>query len=521
MPHLKCQGRDIISRDGENVLDTFLRHGISIPFSCRSGICHTCLQRCVQGTIPDEAQRGLRPELRKQGFFLPCKCIPLTDMEFTPPTELYTTVMVQEHEELAHNWFKLLLEPTSTFVYHAGQFINVRRPDGLTRSYSLASVPSEDFYLEIHLRRESEDGMSSWLLDESNSGDGLKIQGGNGDFYYKNEARDHPLLLVGSEIGMAALTGIVRDALHHQHKKAIHLHLIKYATEPFYLHEELRKLEQQHGNFYYHESVSNKPLLPEATFADYIQTALQRHEDLRGWHVYLAVPPEVLDNSASLAAVLGATPEAIHSNNVPLPHDEQPVATLEAVPANNHNAKYPPTDLELWAALQSGTLLTAVLTDFYDRVFQDERLSSFFDGLTKQRLIEKQFLFTRQILTGEKIYFGDRPRNSHHWMVISNELFDYRKKIMMRCLHEHGLPAPMVQRYDQLEEFYRADIVKDTPFPRVMGDVELPLDGFDELIMDVGTLCDSCERAVSAGEKITYHVRLGKVYCSDCGMRQK
>jgi hypothetical protein len=34
--------------------------------------------------------------------------------------------------------------------------------------------------------------------------------------------------------------------------------------------------------------------------------------------------------------------------------------------------------------------------------------------------------------------------------------------------------------------------------------------------MDVGTLCDSCSREVAAGEKVIYHVRIGKIYCSDC-----
>ena len=122
----------------------------------------------------------------------------------------------------------------------------------------------------------------------------------------------------------------------------------------------------------------------------------------------------------------------------------------------------------------------------------------------------------RQILTGEKIYFGERPRNAHHWMVISDELFDYRENIMVTCLREHGLAEPMVQRFTQVEEFYRKDIVKSKPFPRMMGDVELPLDGFDELVMDVGTLCDSCGREVASGEKVIYHVRIGKIYCSDC-----
>ena len=291
MPILKYQEHTVSTREGENVLDALLRHGISIPFSCRSGVCHVCLHRSIQGDIPAAAQRGLRPEQREQGYFLPCRCVPETDMVIAPP----------------------------------------------------------------------DDAASEGALNE------------------------------------------------------------------------LRQVRRA-----------------------------------------------------------GSAPETAVS------------------------ADYPPTDAELWAALGNGELLMAVLQDFYERVFQDERLSSFFHGVTKQRSIEKQYMFMRQILTGEKIYFGERPRNAHHWMVISDELFDYRSDLMQSCLRQHGLAEPMAQRFRNAEEFYRRDIVKSAAIPRRMGDVELPLEGFDELVMDVGTLCDSCEREVAAGEKVIYHVRLGKIYCSDC-----
>ena len=157
-----------------------------------------------------------------------------------------------------------------------------------------------------------------------------------------------------------------------------------------------------------------------------------------------------------------------------------------------------------------------MLRDFYGRVYQDAKLASFFEGVTQQRLVEKQYLFTRQILTGEKIYFGDRPRNTHHWMVISDDLFDYRAGIMKSCLREHGVPEPMVQRFMEIEEFYRRDIVKSAPFARIKGGREVPFEGFGEITLDVGTLCDACEREVAAGEQAIYHMRMGKIYCSDC-----
>ena len=520
MPELKYQDRTVVTRDGENVLDALLRHGISIPFSCRNGICHVCLQHCVQGTVPPVAQRGLRPELSEQNYFMACKCVPLSDMEIAPPSELYATTLVHSKEMLSADVCKLLLEPTSTSVYRAGQFINLRRPDGQVRSYSLASLPVEDYFLEIHVQRKDGGIMSNWILDELNAGDELDIQNASGECYYKDDAHGHPLLLVGTGTGLAPLFGIIRDALHRQHQQEIHLYHGGVDTNRFYLRGKLRQLEQQHTNFHYHECVSDNTTVPDGIFAGRVhEVAFARHHDLRGWHIYLAGHAEMVDSGELLAAEHGAAPAAIHTDAFAL-HDlrkaKRDGTPPAATPSKDKEAKYPPPDPELWAALRNGALLMEVLQDFYGRVFQDERMSSFFHGVTKQRSIEKQYLFTRQILTGEKIYFGERPRNAHHWMVISDELFDYRANIMLTCLREHGLAETMVQRFSQVEEFYRKDIVKAKPFPRMMGDIELPLEGFDELVMDVGTLCDSCGREVSAGEKVIYHVRIGKIYCSDC-----
>lgn len=517
MPQITYQGRNIVAREGENVLDALMRQGVSIPFSCRNGICHVCMQRCTEGSIPPVAQYGLKSALREQGCFLPCKCVPSGDMEIAPPSGIYTATQVYSKQMLSPNVCKLLLEPPANFEYRAGQFINLRRADGLIRSYSLASLP-EDYFLELHVQRKDGGMMSNWILDELAVGDGLEMQGASGDFYY--DAHGHPLLLIGTGTGLSPLFGIVRDALHQNHAGEIHLYHGGRAVDRFYLRDQLRGMELQHANFHYHECISGNSSMPDGAFAGRAhEIAFARHQDLHGWHVYLAGLAEMVDSAETRALACGA--DVIHRDAFVLRdlrktkrQGRQSVATASD---SGGKAKYPPPDLELWAALEQGSLLTAVLTDFYGRVYQDARLASFFDGVTKERLIEKQFSFTRQILTGEKIYFGDRPRNTHHWMVISDELFDYRANIMLACLRETGLSESMAHRFMEMEEYYRSDIVKSAPFPRMQGDIARPLEGFGEVVMDVGTLCDACEREVAAGETVNYHVRLGKVYCADCG----
>jgi truncated hemoglobin YjbI len=200
------------------------------------------------------------------------------------------------------------------------------------------------------------------------------------------------------------------------------------------------------------------------------------------------------------------------------PRNKQPTDDLAASASDQPvgEVDYPAADAELWAALDQGKKLYAILDDFYTIVYDDPRLSPFFQRVTKQRSIEKVSLFLRQVFSGEKVYFGDRPRNAHHWMVISDDLFDYRESIMERCLRDHGLPEHLIARWLAVEESFRPDIVKDRAWKKVVNGVELPLDGYEELELDSGALCDSCQQAIDAGTRVRYHLRLGTVYCPSC-----
>ena len=139
----------------------------------------------------------------------------------------------------------------------------------------------------------------------------------------------------------------------------------------------------------------------------------------------------------------------------------------------------PQADQALWQELDEGRTVRAVLEDFYPKVYADARLGPFFRGVTIERAIDKQYSFLRLAMTGEKIYFGDRPRNAHHWMIVPHELFDFRQSLMVQTLREHGLGDAQIRRWTRFEEYFRPDIVKATGWPRVERGVEIHTEGFE------------------------------------------
>lgn len=173
-------------------------------------------------------------------------------------------------------------------------------------------------------------------------------------------------------------------------------------------------------------------------------------------------------------------------------------------------------DPELWAALEAGERLRTILDAFYARAFADPLLGPFFEGLTPDWVAQKQYNFLQATITGDKSFFGNRPRRAHHWMVISDELFDHREALMEACLREAGLPEHLIDRWLGLEEVFRKQIVKAAPVPLKINGVALRLEGWEEITTELGTLCDGCHAPVDAGVVVRFHVRTGQMYCKDC-----
>lgn len=181
----------------------------------------------------------------------------------------------------------------------------------------------------------------------------------------------------------------------------------------------------------------------------------------------------------------------------------------------------PTPDPGLWEELDQGRKVRAVLQAFYAKVYADTQLSPFFERSTMERAIDKQYSFLMQCMTGEKMYFGDRPRNAHHWMIITPAMFDHRQQIMVETLREHGLSESQISRWTRFEEHYRGDIVKDKAWPRRVGGQDVITEGFDRETLGEATICDHCGSEVAKGETVLYHRRLGTVSCHACSSGQQ
>lgn len=298
------------------MLECLLRNGIDIPHSCRSGVCHTCLMRMVNGTPATTSQKGLKPSLIEQNYFLPCSCSADHDMEvaLADAAGLQFSSEVLGIDRMTSEIIRLRLERPSGFHYHAGQYLNLYNPDGVARSYSLASIPVIDPFLELHIRVVQHGQVSSWVHASLKVGDTVSISEAIGDCFYVAGNPQQSMLLIGTGSGLAPLYGIIRDALHQDHKGAIKLYHGSGTKEGIYLQQVLSQMSRNHPNFHYAPCVSREPVATEMVHGRATEIALQQNPKLTGWRAFICGEPAMVNDTSRAVFLAGISLQEIYSD---------------------------------------------------------------------------------------------------------------------------------------------------------------------------------------------------------------
>ncbi len=161
-------------------------------------------------------------------------------------------------------------------------------------------------------------------------------------------------------------------------------------------------------------------------------------------------------------------------------------------------------DPEWYRAIGGDQTVRRALEIFYERVFSDPVLAPFFATVDKPTIIAKQVGFMKRCFTGEKnAYIGQRPRNAHHHLVISEGQFDHRERLMREALAEVGLRSEQIERWIAVEEVFRRQIVKERPVPLFYnGFATYWADEAKEERLTCAATCDRCGGEVLPGDSL-------------------
>ena len=320
-------GASIAVASGQTLLSALTASGNHIPHNCCAGACQSCLMRAVEGTPPAASQEGLKDSLKAQNYFLACICKPESPLTVElAPRQNRLMAKVVGHRLFNASVLQLRLKPDEPFDYYPGQYITLFNEDEIGRSYSLASVPVLDDFIEVQIHLLNNGVVSRWLHQDVGIGSSISFQGPMGDCFYMPGASEQKLLLAGTGTGLSPLVGIARDALQQGHRGEVHLVHGALCGEGLYLHQPLLQLEEAHQNFYYHASLLH-PAPVDASLKKWTKTAVdalcrQLVPKPQGWKIYLAGNPDLVNGLRRTLFLAGASNRDIYADPFTTPPAE-------------------------------------------------------------------------------------------------------------------------------------------------------------------------------------------------------
>jgi CDP-4-dehydro-6-deoxyglucose reductase, E3 len=211
------EGNFFPSLEEKSILESALTAGLVFDYSCKSGQCGACKTTLIEGKIIEiQEQLALNQEDRANNQFLTCCCMATSDI-LIDATDLGVMHGIEEKilparinslELLSKDVMqvRLRLPPASNFVFLEGQFIDIIAPNSIRRSYSIASISSNNEIMVL-IKRVENGVFSNYWFSEAKSNSLLRIEGPKGTFFLRDKSK--PLVFLATGTGIAPIISIL------------------------------------------------------------------------------------------------------------------------------------------------------------------------------------------------------------------------------------------------------------------------------------------------------------------------
>ena len=308
---IASSGKTFTVNEGESILSAALRQGVMLPYSCKNGTCGSCKGLLESGEVhyPYHPPQALEEAETEENAALMCQAEPLGDLvirvrEIEAVRDIQVRMLparVMEKEFLAENVVRLVLclPKSQRLQFLAGQYVDVLCAGGKRRAFSIASCPSLENEIELHIRHVDGGDFTGYVFDELQVKDIMRLEGPQGNFFVRNDQPERPMIMMGGGTGFAPLKSMIENLLEHDDRREIHLYWGARSVAELYLDQLPRMWATRHDHIHYRNAVSEpdenagaetfQGLVHEAVIAD--------HDDLSGFDVYMSGPPAMIETA--------------------------------------------------------------------------------------------------------------------------------------------------------------------------------------------------------------------------------
>jgi CDP-4-dehydro-6-deoxyglucose reductase len=327
-------GREFQASPEQTILAAAQQAGITLPQGCKNGACSSCKGKILQGRVrhAEHALGALTEEERSQGLALFCCAFAQSDLhiEVRVADALDGVVARKMPARIEHiSWaakdvavLSLRLPASEHLLFRAGQYVDFILPDGVRRSYSIASLPGADGPIEFHIRHmpggtftDALFGLHGPAVKERGI---LRLEGPLGSFYLREESTE-PIVLLASGTGFAPVKAIAEtiftkglnrdDPQTGRRGRPVVLYWGARTRADLYLDALPRRWELEQPNFRYVPVLSEPDKValadadapPPAHWAGRTgmvhRAVMEDLPDLSGYHVYACGVPIMVQSA--------------------------------------------------------------------------------------------------------------------------------------------------------------------------------------------------------------------------------
>jgi CDP-4-dehydro-6-deoxyglucose reductase len=222
---LQPSGRSFEVPEGRTILHTGLEAGLSMPYSCKTGVCKTCRGTILDGRVDYGMVHPtyLSEEDKARGYALLCQAMPLTDVTIevreldglagiTVRTVPCRVVKIEKPApDVAVVAVRLPMNENMRFV--AGQYVELLLKDGVRRAYSIANPPQVTGVIDVefHIRHTPGGLFTDRVFSTLKERELLRFEGPLGTFFLREES-DKPIVFLASGTGFAPIKAMLEHA---------------------------------------------------------------------------------------------------------------------------------------------------------------------------------------------------------------------------------------------------------------------------------------------------------------------
>ncbi len=309
---LKSSGKQFSIQEDETILEAASRQNINLPYGCKNGACGSCIGKVIDGRVRHDqhSQAALSSADEVSGFALFCCAHAESDL-LLEAREIHRNsdiairkvpcrinAILRPTTDVAI--LKLQLPAAERFQFLAGQYIEFLLKDGQRRAYSLATAPSQEGALELHIKHLPGGLFTDFVFGKTSPSlkekDILRFEGPMGSFFLRDESKK-PIIFVAAGTGFAPIKAIIEEIHLKNIGRPISLYWGVRRPNDLYLNSLCQDWAKAIKDFQYIPVISDA--LPEDAWTGRIglvhKAALQDHPDMGNHQVYACGAPVMIN----------------------------------------------------------------------------------------------------------------------------------------------------------------------------------------------------------------------------------